>query len=173
MSKIINIFGGPGVGKSVLRSDLFSEMKKQRYKVEEIHEYAKSLVYGDDNVKLSDQVHMLGEQHHRQFVLNNKVDYIITDSPFIMGITYIQNDDIFPKKQFTDFMVELFKNYDNLNIFINRNDAYKYEEYGRSQTLSEAEIKDIEIKQMLLDNDIEFVNLEMGDELEKKVLELL
>lgn len=50
----INIFGGPGVGKSTISSGLFYQMKTRGYKVEFISEYAKDLTYGKDFVKLKD-----------------------------------------------------------------------------------------------------------------------
>ena len=39
--KVINFFGGPGVGKSTAACDLFVAMKKAGYKVEYVDEYAK------------------------------------------------------------------------------------------------------------------------------------
>ena len=45
LKMIINIFGGPGVGKSTVAADLFVIMKKEGYSVELVTEYAKELTY--------------------------------------------------------------------------------------------------------------------------------
>jgi len=171
--KIINIFGGPSVGKSVLRAELFVKMKKNNYKVEEITEYAKDLTYGEDNVKLSNQLHILGEQYHRQFVLMDKVDYILTDSPFCLGIAYLNGDKYLPKEKYTDFVISLYESFENINIFINRNNSYKYQEFGRSQSLEEAITKDNEIKKLLNKYNVKYIDVEMGDNLVDKVFSLI
>ena len=51
--KVINIFGGPGTGKSVTAAKLFAELKIQNKNCELITEYAKELVY-DESYKVID-----------------------------------------------------------------------------------------------------------------------
>jgi len=156
----INLFGGPGTGKSTTAAGLFSLMKSKEYRVELLQEYAKDLTYGEDSVKLSDQLHVLGEQHHRLFRLIDKVDYVIHDSPFVMGLTYLDNNSIIPSRSLSDFTVDLFKAYNNLNIFLVRDtEVHKYQEYGRSQSLVEAEAKDRAIKDLLRNSNIPFVEV--------------
>lgn len=42
---VINIFGGPGVGKSTVAAGLFYRLKCLHYSVELVEEFAKYLVY--------------------------------------------------------------------------------------------------------------------------------
>ena len=157
----INLFGGAGLGKSTTATGLFHYMKTNNFKVEYISEYAKDLTYGGDLIKLADQLHILGEQHHRLFRLRGKVEYIIHDSPFIMGIAYLEEDDIYlNKKPFEDLVISLFNNYNNLNILLVRNLEKEYQQYGRNQTLSEAIEKDAEIKNILIRYKIPFFEVE-------------
>lgn len=168
----INLFGGPGVGKTTTAAKIFTRMKDSGVKVEYIQEFAKDLTYGNDAVRLSDQLHILGEQHHRIHRLKGQVDFIAHDSPFVMGISYLQEDKHLPKDLLEELMVTMFNSYDNLNILLLRNvEKYGYQEYGRNQTLEEAIVKDEEIRCMLVDNDIPFFTVQAGDESIEKILE--
>ena len=42
---VINLYGGPGCGKSTVSSGLFYKMKSEGYCVEYVSEYAKDLTY--------------------------------------------------------------------------------------------------------------------------------
>lgn len=153
----IQIFGGPGTGKSTIASGLFYKMKMDGLIVESIQEYAKDLTYGEDFIKLSDQLYLLGEQHHRLRRVSNHVDFIVHDSPFIMGITYLQEDEHIPLDTLKKLTIEMYKSYDNFNVFLERDENNGYQEYGRTQTLNEAIEKDNQIKKLLDDNDIPYM----------------
>jgi nicotinamide riboside kinase len=157
----INLFGGPSVGKSTCAYELFPKMKKHDYKVEFVPEYAKELTYGKDYTKLSDQLLILGEQHHRLFRLAGEVDMVIHDSPFIMGLVYLEDDPHLPKKEYKKLIVKMFKSYSNLNIFIERDDK-TYQAYGRSQTLEECKQKDTEILALLDEYEIPYIKIKMS-----------
>lgn len=43
--KVINLFGGPGIGKSTLAAGLFEHMKIAGFNVELVNEYAKDMVW--------------------------------------------------------------------------------------------------------------------------------
>jgi len=170
----IQLFGGPGTGKSTTASGLFFKMKKMDYKVEYIQEYAKELSYGNDFTKLGDQVLILGEQHHRMHRLKDQVDFLIHDSPFVMGLSYLNDDPHVPKDVYAQLITTMFKSYNNINIFLERNiDELTYQEYGRSQNLEQAIEKDTEIKKMLNDNNIPFITVKMGSKSIKKIMKII
>ena len=50
--KVINLWGGPGCGKSTTAAGLFSIMKMRGHKVELVTEYAKELTY-DRNLTIT------------------------------------------------------------------------------------------------------------------------
>jgi len=167
----INLFGGPGTGKSTTAASIFAAMKVQGYKVELIQEYAKDLTYGNDQVRLDDQLHVLGEQHHRLVRLVGSVDYVVHDSPFVMGLTYLRDVINYPAKQLHKFTIALFNSYDNINIFLRRdNEHHPYQEYGRSQSLIEAEEKDEEIYKFLITNNIPFTEVVISDTIVEDIL---
>jgi len=150
---VINFFGGPGCGKSTTATKLFCAMKEAGLKVEYITEYAKDLVYAKDTFRLEDQIKVLGEQHHKQWILKEQVDFCIVDGPFLLGAIYAP-DEYF--ENFTPLVVEMFKSYNNYNVFLDRQ-GITFQEYGRMQNLSDASLIDEKIIHCLNDNEIDHI----------------
>lgn len=162
-STIINFFGGPGIGKSTQSAGLFSEMKKNHMDVELTFEFPKIVAWEENFSAIKDQFYITANQHRNIARLYGKVDYIIVDSPIILGPIYknrYSKKDEYPShfydETFDRFLMELFKKYNSLNIFLNRDDS-TYDENGRFQNLQESKEIDNEIKNQLLVNDIPFV----------------
>lgn len=147
--KVINLFAGPGAGKSTLAAGLFYEMKRVNYNVELVTEFAKDLVWEERNKALKNQVYILGEQVHRLERLRGVVDYVVTDSPIILGQIYNQE----PSRYFDDFSLELFNTFDNINVWVERSD-YGYGVIGRIHNFEEACEIDDQIDRMLDRHDI-------------------
>ena len=170
----INIFGAPGVGKSTISAGLFYHMKIRGYKVEFITEYAKELTYDKSYIKLKDQLLVFANQFHRYYKLQNiSLDYLIHESPFIMGLSYFNPDDIIPEKEFKDLVISLFNNTKNLNIYIERNEDNEYQEFGRNQTLEESKKLENTILDILDSNDIKYIKLKSGKKTHKKILKII
>lgn len=74
--KIINLFGGPGVGKSTLAATTFAHMKQEGYSVELVTEYAKQLTWEGRTNALSNQIYVFAKQLHNIFRLKGQVDYL-------------------------------------------------------------------------------------------------
>lgn len=150
MTKVLNFFGGPGVGKSTVASGVFHELKKRDISCEYVSEYAKDCVWEELNKLLENQVHVFSEQLRRQWRLIDKVKYIITDSPLLLsGIYYRYYTDQAGRQKFfskhhTDLAIKFFDatfhEFDNRNYIIRR--QKKYNPYGRIQSEEEAKILD-------------------------------
>ena len=87
-TKVINLFGGSGIGKSTLAAALFTEMKTKLYDVELVTEFVKTMAWDGIKPTLYDQVYILGNQSKCETRLYNKVEYVITDSPLFLGPIY-------------------------------------------------------------------------------------
>lgn len=167
MSKIINLFGGPGIGKSTQASGLFTEMKKHHMSVEYTYEFPKEVAWEGNVSQLRDQLFITANQHRNISRLYGKVDYIIVDSPIILGTIYEQRyGDGYPASFYgmtglDNFIWNLFKQYDNINVVLKRNNE-TYDPNGRMQDLQEAQDIDKEIRQSLLVNSIPFTEFIVG-----------
>ncbi len=168
---VINLFGGPGSGKSTTAAGLFFKMKlDNRVKsVELVTEFAKDLVYAGRTEELRDnQLYITAKQHSRMQRLVGKVDYIITDSPLIQSIMYTPEDYF---NSFKQLVIEVYSSFTNLNIFINR--VKKYEQYGRDRTEEESNIISNNILGLLDENNLNYIIVD-GDndapDIIKKVL---
>ena len=179
MSTIINFMGGPGVGKSTQSSGLFTEMKKHHMDVELTFEFPKIIAWEENFSAVKDQFYITANQHRNISRLYGKVEYIIVDSPIILGTIYkdIYNTvpeypGMFYDESFDEFLMSLFKKYVSLNIFLKRDDS-SYNDKGRFQTLSESKIIDDKIKKKLIDNDIPFIEFEINNNTSSNIFEYI
>ncbi len=145
---IVNLFGGPGTGKSTMAAGVFSELKWRGVNCELATEYAKEKVWEESYSIFENQVYILAKQLQRIMRVKNKVDVVITDSPLVLIILY--NKSL--SKTFDHLILEIFNSYNNKNFFLTR--KKKYMRKGRLQTLEQAEELDRLTKELLDSNSI-------------------
>jgi len=137
--EVLNLWGGPGCGKSTTATGLFSLMKMRGHCVELVTEYAKDLTYEKNWEMLGKQDQIFPDQYQRQNRLLDQVDYVITDSPLPLTLVYARpefvNDSVF-----WNTVVDGFNKFDNFNIMLKRVKPYSH--YGRKETSDKA--KDID-----------------------------
>jgi hypothetical protein len=167
MSTIINFFGGPGIGKSTQASGLFTEMKKYHMNVEYTYEFPKEVAWEGNISQLKDQFFITANQHRNISRLYGKVEYIIVDSPIVLGCFYENRyGENYPASFYgmtglSNFLWKLFKQYNNINILLTRNEE-TYDPNGRLQNLQEAVEIDNDIKETLLINNIPFIEFSVN-----------
>ena len=154
---VINLFAGPGAGKSTTAAGLFHLMKLEGYSVELVTEYAKQLAWQRHHNVLNDQFYVTAKQNHRMEILRDQVEYCITDSPILLGIYY--SDNYFPH-HWPAFIRELFDSYENQNYYIKR--KKKFVQLGRNQNIKKAIAADAGVKNILRNFDIDFMDVD-GD----------
>lgn len=166
---VINLWGGPGTGKSTTAAGLFNLMKLEKYSVELVTEYAKQLVWEKQHHSIfENQILLLAKQDQKQRVLVDQVKYCITDSPISMGLTYAPDDYYV---SFTDLMLEVFNSYNNVNIFLGR--VKEYDPVGRNQTYEEALVKDQEILNLLNTHNIPYETVVADENAPRTIFDLL
>lgn len=142
-TQIVNLFAGPGAGKSTIAAGTFSELKWNGVEAEIVTEFAKDLVWAGHIDCLQNQLRVSGEQLERVRRLIGKVEVIVTDSPILLGAFYGKDlgDD------YKRMIVGLHNSFNNLNYFIKR--TKPYHENGRLQNEDEAKIVDMGVRAML------------------------
>lgn len=171
MSKRINLFAGPGAGKSTTAAWLFAEMKMAGHSVELVTEYVKAWACEKREIKAFDQVYLLGKQMQYEYrFLAAGIKNIITDSPVLLSCSYAKAYR--PQLGIHGPMLQLVrayeKEYPSINIFLNRDDK-PYVQEGRYQDTETAKKLDLIIREDLNEVGIEFVEYSFYDK--KGILE--
>ena len=156
-TKIINLFGGPGCGKSTTASGIFYELKKRGYECELSPEFAKDKVWEDSLRTLDDQIYIFGKQYHRIWRLIGKVEYIICDSPLLNSVIYDSTDNQYLK----GLVVSEFKKMNNINVFIERGNVFV--QNGRNQDEEESKRIDSKIIDLLDEIGEKYVSFAQSD----------
>ena len=128
MSKLINLFGGPGIGKSSIAAGVTYKLKKKHISCNNPYEFPKLLAWDKNNEAIKDQLYVLANQHRGIAQSYGKVDYIIIDSPVMFSTIYHSYytkgyPAEFYGDSFHQMVVDLHKKYDNINILLERADG--------------------------------------------------
>ena len=153
---VVNLYGGPGSGKSTTAAGVFYELKQQGINCELITEYAKDKVWEGAFTTLDDQLYVFGKQHHRVFTKIGKTDVVITDSPLLLSLVYGKN----LRESFKQLVRETHGDFDSMDFFLVRHKPYH--EAGRMQKEAKAIELDEKILTMLVENGVSFEKI-VGD----------
>jgi len=149
---VVNLYAGPGAGKTTCAWIIAAELKKLGIVTEYVPEYAKELVW-EKRFDLVDgsyqnQMALFTEQNRRIARLVGQVDVVVTDSPLLLGAIYAKERT----EELSRTILEQHHKYRNFNLFITRGKTY--ENVGRIHGLEESERIDRKIKQFLDQNNI-------------------
>jgi len=165
-TKVINMLGGSGLGKSTTAAGLYHAMKLQGYNVELVREYVKNWAWSGQKVNQYDQIYIFGKQARSEYMLYGKVDYIITDSPILLSPVYekFYNDGF---SMIEDAALKFLQkahnnNVEHINFLLERKKKFNPE--GRYETEEQAKEVDRQVKLFLDDNNIKYENIDCSDD---------
>ena len=164
MTKVINLIGPPGAGKSVTAALLFARLKILNLNAEYIQEVAKSYVWTKKFHELNNQYNLSYKQYKILKMINGSVDYVITDGPLLNGLYYNRYNphNVCNVNKTEKFIIDCHNEFDNINIYITRG-AFEYEQAGRIQTEEEADKIDIILQEMLHEKGITYKKFIAGE----------
>lgn len=166
MALVINLFAGPGVGKSTTAAKVFADLKMKGVNCEMALEFAKDKVWEESFKTMDDQIYIFGKQFHKIWRLKDKVDVIICDSPLPISIVYDKENS----EAFHALIMEQFNKFKNFNFYLKRSAIYQKE--GRIQTEEEARKIDDTVRNVLIDYKIPFVTLDI-DKASSSIVEII
>ena len=139
---VVNLFGGPGVGKSTLACGLFYFMKIKHLNAELVREYVKAWAWESRPIGEYDQFYISGKQAKYESLLYNKVEFLITDCPIILSPIYESfagNDDPVTKVGSFKFMKQAeAKGIKYKNYVLARDKNVPYDVKGRYNSIKTA-----------------------------------
>lgn len=160
--KVINLFAGPGAGKSTTAAQVFAELKNRGANAELALEYAKDLTW--EGIPIRNQVLVLGKQLQRLMRIDGKVDIAVTDSPLALQIAYNGHVQSLDK-----VALDVFHEFDNVNYYVVRKKPYQM--VGRNQTEAQAREFDAAVLDILLSNKIPFDYVDGSPEGARQIVE--
>lgn len=117
---VVNLFAGPGTGKSTTAAGIFFELKTRHLNAELAAEYAKDLVWEKRNTTFDDQIYLFAKQYHRIFRLLGQVEVVVTDSPILLSPIY----DYQKRPTLEKLVVEEHRKMWTYNVFLKRKKPY-------------------------------------------------
>lgn len=167
-TKVINFFAPPGSGKSTTAAGTFFKMKLLGLNVELVTEFAKGMVWAERFKEMPDQCYLTAKQFHKMYVLAGKVDWIVTDSPLLLGLIY-KKEDYFTT--FEAFLKEQFDAFNNINILLRR--VKPYNPKGRLQSEEESDSMSIDFMNLLINNRSKFHVLDGNSGAPDKIIKII
>ena len=177
MSKLINLFGGPGIGKSSIAAGIFYKLKKKHISCNNPYEFPKTLAWDNNIPAIKDQLYVFANQHRGIAQSYGKVDYIIIDSPILFSkIYHSYYTEGYPAEFYGDsfhkMILELHNKYDNINILLERAEGVHNEE-ERFQDYEESLVIDDLCKKILDEKNIPYHTVKVGKNTVKEILKLI
>jgi hypothetical protein len=178
MSKLINLFGGPGIGKSGIAAGITYKLKKNHISCDQPYEFPKLLAWDNNHSAIQDQLYVLANQHRGIVKSYGKVDYIVLDSPILLSLTYrnYYKGTEYPSslygESFDKMVLDTFNQYDNINIVLDRADGVHNND-ERYQNLEESKELDIVIENSLIENNIPFHKIKVNDDTVDDIMKLV
>ncbi len=166
---VVNLFGGPGTGKSTTCAGTFAELKLRGVNCEMAIEHAKELVGGNNTDPLKDQHYMFGMQHQIIFRLvdGTPIEVVVTDCPLLMSLVYGEN----LPNDFKESVVKAYNEFNNLNVFLQR--IKPYNPTGRVHTEEESLVIDGKLPRILDFLGEEYHTLPADEKVFKSVADLV
>jgi len=162
---VINLYGGPGTGKSTTAAALFALLKQDGINCELATEYAKDVVWEGRDYLLSDQIYIFAKQNRKLARLYGKVDIIVTDSPLLFSFYYSGNEHLLALVQ------QEMGRARQMHVMLRR--TKPYEGAGRYQTEEDAMRIDAELREMLDNLNVQYQNVDADSTAAEAILSLI
>lgn len=168
---VINLFGQPSAGKSVVRAKLFAKLKVRGFETEEVIEVAKDYVWEERHFALSCQPYLWAKSLRNLERVYGKVQVVVSDSPLLLSYFYGKKYASQYSSNLYEGILDEFRKLNSINIFVEPV-AGSYSQNGRLQTEAETHAIGKEMVQMLTDLQIPFSTY-LASDIDEMMLEIV
>lgn len=133
----VNLYGGPGSGKSTVMAGLFYRLKMAGFSVEQAPEWCKRAVYEGRPYAFQDQIYSFAQQRKLLNELQGKVEIAVCDSPLLLHAVYGKKTVAEPMlKPFQELVRASWRSCRNCDVFLRR--PANFERNGRIHSEAES-----------------------------------
>jgi hypothetical protein len=138
-TKVINIIGGPGCDKSLFTAAIILYLSLHNKTVEQIPDFARSLVWQKDYEALKNQYNIAQQQFRMLELLDGQVQFLITECSLPQILYYNEHhpDNICDIQKTRTQILAWYKQHNNVNVMVERGEK-KYIHTGRFQDEEQA-----------------------------------
>jgi hypothetical protein len=149
-TKVINIIGGPGCGKSMFSAAIVLYLHLHGKTVETIPDHAKALVWQRNFEVLKNQYFIAQRQFEMLNLLDGQVQFLMTESSLPQVLYYNESYEanICDVEKTRAQILEWHRMYDNVNILVERGEK-RYVRAGRFQEEEQARAIDLGLRALL------------------------
>lgn len=130
----VNLFGGPGAGKTVMAARMFAGLKMMGVEAINPEEHAKLAILSGRPWLLDEQIIMAGKTMETMFNLKDKASVIIMDSPILLCSVYGKNEP----PSFHSLIEDVHKRFNHVNIMVIRDNKAGYDPSNRREDEEQA-----------------------------------
>jgi nicotinamide riboside kinase len=172
---VINFIASPCAGKSLMSSLLFAELKMMHLNAEYVQEHAKKLIYEEKFDELNNQFNISKAQYDVIKAVSKKVKYTICDSGIIVNLFYNRHytNNVCDIAKVEKIFKEKLNEFNNINIFLERNEEYPYENEGRVHTQEQSKQIEVEMEEMLKEFSQEYLKIKSHKDSIPKIIEYI
>ena len=149
-TKVINIIGGPGCGKSMFSAAIVLYLHLHGKTVETIPDYAKALAWQRNFEVLKNQYFIAQRQFEMLSLLDGQVQFLVTESslPQVLYYNEAYEPNICDVAKTRAQILEWHRLHDNINILVERGEK-RYVRAGRFQEEEQARAIDLGLRSLL------------------------
>ena len=134
---VVNLYGGPGVGKSTIQADVFRRLKQAGINAEIMTEYAKLLTWEERWPALACQPLIFGKNLYEMTILRDKVDVLVLDSPLLFSALYGAHSALTHPQSFFDAVADFSAQFETIDYLLRR--VVAYDTNGRRQNAEQSD----------------------------------
>jgi ABC-type oligopeptide transport system ATPase subunit len=159
-TKVINIIGGPGCGKSMFSAAIVLFLHLHGKTVETIPDHAKGLVWQRNFEVLKNQYFIAQRQFEMLNLLDGQVQFLMTESSLPQMLFYNESyePNICDVAKTRAQILAWHGMHDNINILVERGDK-RYVRAGRFQEEEQARAIDLGLRELLQREGIAYTSL--------------
>lgn len=160
-TKVINLIGGPGCGKSLYASAIVLKLLLRHKSTETVPDIGKTLVWQQDHEALRNQYGVALSQYRMLEVLDGEVSFIVTEGglPQLLYYNAHYPENVCDIDKTRQQILAWCNQFNNINILVERDLNKPYVHRGRYQDEAHAREIDFDLRSTLEAEGMPFITL--------------